>query len=398
MARGFSFAKAVLEWPHMFDSHPIKEVLRRWSAELPGSRWFVVGGAVRDEMLGRPLQDIDVLVANASFDDVMKFLEERGSVDAVGRTFGVLKFVSKENGTALDIALPRRERAAGTGGYRDVETDSDPSMPVEEDLGRRDFTINALAWEASTDLVIDPHGGRADLEKRVLRAVGDAETRFTEDYTRVLRLLRFAAQLNFEVEWETWRAAILVMPRLNDVREGQRLVPFELVARELLRGFAVDPVRTAALWQEAGATAELMPELAEWPEHVREALDRATQEDVQRIVGAGVLPARVLFALSIAYLGAENASALAERLRLSSAGFGIDGSLVRSIAAGSDVALYKALGMKPLLEGETVMKLLGLAPGPEVGQALDLLIDAEAKGKLTDPSQAGDWLKAHFDA
>ncbi len=398
MARGFSFAKAVLEWPHMFDSHPIREMLERWSAELSDSRWFVVGGAVRDEMLGRPLQDIDVLVADAPFDDVMKFLEERGSVDAVGRTFGVLKFVSKDDGMMLDIALPRRERAAGTGGYRDVETDSDPSMPIEEDLGRRDFTINAMAWEASADLVIDPSGGRTDLEKRVLRAVGDPETRFAEDYTRVLRLLRFAAQLDFEIEWETWRAALLMMPRLNDDREGRRLVPFELVARELLRGFAVDPVRTADLWQESGATAALMPELAEWPERVREALARAAQEDIRRIVGEDALPARVLFALSIAHQGAKNASALVERLKLSSAGFGIDEALVRSIASGSDVTLYKALGAKPFLEGEAVMKLLDLPPGPAVGQALDLLMNAQAKGKIGNPSEAGDWLLTHWNA
>ena len=376
----------------------MKELLERWGTELPGSRWFVVGGAVRDELLERPLQDIDILVANVPFDELAAFLEERGSVDAVGRAFGVLKFVSKEKDVTLDIALPRREWAAGTGGYRDVRTDSDPSMPIEEDLGRRDFTINAMAWEASTGRVIDPHGGQADLEKRVLRAVGDADARFAEDYTRVLRLLRFAAQLNFEIEWETWRAAILVAPRLNDERDEHRLVPFELVARELLRGFAADPVRTAVLWQEAGTAAELMPELADWPEHVREALLRVTQDDVRRIVGDGIIPIRILFALSIAYQGAENAAAFVRRLRLSSAGFGVDDALAHTIASGGDLALYKALGLTPFLDGDAVMKLLRLAPGPDVGRALDLLIDAQAKGKVSDPSQAGDWLLTHWNA
>jgi hypothetical protein len=398
MVRGFSFVKAVLEWPHMFESHPIKERLERWAAELPGSRWFVVGGAVRDEMLGRPLEDIDVLVANVSFDDLVAFLEARGSVDEVGRAFGVLKFVSNEGDMALDIALPRRERSAGTGGYRDVETDSNPLMPVEEDLGRRDFTINAMAWKASADRVIDPHGGRADLENRVLRAVGDAETRFSEDYTRVLRMLRFAAQLDFEVEWETWRSAILIAPRLNDEREGQRLVPFELVARELLRGFAADPVRTSELWQEVGATAQLMPELSDWPEHVREALARVTQEDVQRIVGEGIIPTRVIFALSIAYRGAPNAGALVRRLKLSSGGIGVDDVFVQKIASGGETALYKELGLKPLLDGEAIMKLLNLTPSPDVGRAQDLLMDAQAKGKLSDPSQAGEWLLTHWNA
>lgn len=382
----------------MFASHRIKELLERWNAELPGSRWYVVGGAVRDELLDRPLQDIDVLVAGAAFDDVMAFLEARGSVDAVGRTFGVLKFVSNEDGQTLDIALPRRERAAGTGGYRDVETESDPAMPVEEDLGRRDFTVNAMAWEAASDRLVDPYEGRADLQKRTLRAVGDPDTRFAEDYTRILRMLRFAAQLDFEIEWGTWRAALLAVPRMNDERDGQRLVPFELVARELLKGFEKDPVRTAELWQESGATTALMPELTDWPDHVRAALERLTQEDIRRIVGDGLIPTRITFALALAHRGTENAGALARRLRLASAGIGVDDALLQRIAAGGDVALYKELGLKPLLEGEAVMRLLGLAPGPDVGRALDLLIDAQAKGKLSDPSQAEDWLLTHWNA
>ncbi len=382
----------------MFASHPIKELLERWGAELPGSRWFVVGGAVRDELLGRSVEDIDVLVSNVPFDDVVAFLESRGSVDEVGRTFGVLKFVSEEDGTALDIALPRRERPAGTGGYRDVETGSDPSMPIEEDLGRRDFTVNALAWEVATGNLIDPYGGQEDIEKRVLRAVGNPDARFAEDYTRVLRLLRFAAQLNFEVEWETWKSSRDIIPHLNDERDGQRLVPFEIVARELLKGFAIDPVRTAELWQESGATAELMPELSDWPEHARAALERLTQKDVRGIVGEEIIPTRVLFALSISYRGAANAGALVRRLKLSAAGTGVDDALVQRIASGGDVALYKELGLAPWLDGESVMKLLNLSPGPDVGRALDLLIDAQAKGKLSDPAEAGDWLLTHWNA
>ncbi len=381
----------------MFEGHPIKPLLQRWNAELPGSRWFVVGGAVRDERLGRPLQDIDVLIANAPFDDVTAFLEARGSLDAVGRTFGVLKFVSREDGRSLDIALPRRERPAGTGGYRDVETESDPSMPIEEDLGRRDFTINAMAWEASTDRLIDPHDGLKDLERRVLRAVGDPEIRFVEDYTRALRALRFAAQLDFEIEWETWKSICAAVPHLNDAREGQRLVPYELIAREMLKGFVANSVRTADLWQESGATAELMPELSEWPEAVRTARERLMQKDVTRIVGESIVPAKIAFALSIAYRGPEAAGALVRRLKLFSAGLGVDEALAHRLASGGDIALYKELGLKPLLEGETVMRLLMLSPGPDVGRALDLLLDAQGKGSVASREEAEVFLKRHFD-
>ncbi len=380
----------------MFETHPIKELLKRWNAELPGSRWFVVGGAVRDALLGRDLRDIDALVAGVPFKDVIAFLEARGSVDAVGRTFGVLKFVAHDGTVRLDIALPRRERAAGTGGYRDVETESDFQMPIEEDLGRRDFTINAMAWEASNDRVLDPYDGQKDLANKTIRAVGDAETRLNEDYTRILRGLRFAAQLNFEIEWETWKAMRLLAPRVNDLRDGQRLVPYELVSRELLKAFEVDPVRTVDLWQEAGLTTMLAPELPEWPEQARMALERLTKEDVARIIGDARLPTRIVFGVSIAGLGSEKAADLVERLRCASAGTGIDAAFVRRLIAGGDVALYKELGVKPFLEGETVMQLLGLAPGPDVGRALDLLLDAQAKGSVTDPAQAGDWLRTHW--
>ena len=144
----------------MFEGHPIADTLKRWSEELPGSRWHVVGGAVRDASLGRPLGDLDVLVAGVEPVALAKFLEARGSVDFVGRSFGVFKFSPDEEGPELDIALPRREKPAGTGGYRDVTAHADPRMPIEEDLARRDFTINAMAWEAATDRLIDPHGGQ----------------------------------------------------------------------------------------------------------------------------------------------------------------------------------------------------------------------------------------------
>ncbi len=380
----------------MFETHPIRKTLEGWAAELPGSRWFVVGGAVRDALLGRGIKDVDVLVAGVAFENVIAFLEARGSVDDVGRTFGVLKFVGRDDGLTLDVALPRRERPAGTGGARDVETESDPSMRIEDDLARRDFTINAMAWEAAADRLIDPEDGRGDLEKKSIRAVGDPSARFAEDYTRILRGLRFAVQLGFGIEPATREAMLALMPRINDERDGQRLVPYELVARELLKSFAADPSRTAEVWEESGALALLAPELSAWPARVREALERLTQEDVARVVGEGRLPITLIFGLSLAHLGPEGAGALAERLKLASAGTGLDAALARRLAGGGDVALYKELGLKPLLDGAAVMRLLGLSSGPDVGKALDLLIDAQAKGTVGDPAEAGDWLKTHW--
>jgi len=383
----------------MFEGHPIKKRLTRWTDELPGSRWFVVGGAVRDALLGRELVDVDVMVAGVEPVALARFLEARGTVDFVGRTFGVFKFVAKEDGMALDVALPRREKPAGTGGYRDVQAHADPFMPIEEDLARRDFTINAMAWEAATDRPIDAFGGKDDLEAKIVRAVGNPEERFQEDYTRMLRALRFAVQLDFGVETATWEALRKMMTHVNETRHGERLVPFELVSRELLKSLEADAVRAAELWTDAGATKELMPELTEgWAVAVRMSLKRLEAEDVLRVLDGKDVPERVRVGMCFAHLGSEAAGELAERLRLAAPGHGVDAPLVRRLSSGNDVALYKELGAEAWLSGEDVMRLLKLEAGPAVGEALDLLMDAQAKGKVSRPSEAEDWLTTHWPA
>ena len=383
----------------MFEGHPISERLKRWSEELPGSRWHVVGGAVRDAMLGRALGDIDVLVAGVEPVALARFLEESGSVDFVGRTFGVFKFTSKDDGAALDIALPRREKPAGTGGYRDVATHADPRMPIEEDLARRDFTINAMAWEASSGRIIDAFGGQDDLAKKIVRAVGDPAKRFQEDYTRMLRALRFAVQLGFGIDSATWDALRASMAHVNEERNGARLVPYELVARELMKSLEADPIRASELWTDAGATEALVPALGTgWPLHVRKALNRLEEADVLRALDGKPVPERVRLGLCFAHVGRLHAAPFAERLRLASSGHGVDTTLLRRLASGVDVALYKELGAEPWVTGETAMRLLKLKPGPSVGKALDLLIDAQAKGKVGSPSEAEEYLKKHFVA
>jgi len=357
----------------------------------------VVGGAVRDALLSRGLSDFDVLVAGVEPVALARFLEERGSVDFVGRTFGVFKFTPKGGGTTLDIALPRREKPAGTGGYRDVVTHADPHMPIEEDLARRDFTINAMAWEAASGALIDPHGGQADLEKKLVRAVGDPAMRFQEDYTRMLRALRFAVQLDFGIEAKTWEALRASMTHVNEVRHGLRLVPYELVARELLKSLEADPIRTAELWTDAGALQAVAPELGEgWATFARAAVKRLEDEDVLRVLDGRPAPAAVRIGLCFAHLGPAKAAGLAERLRLASSGHGVDATLLRRLASGLDVALYKVLGAEPWMTGEAAMKLLKLEPGPNVGVALDLLMDAQAKGMIASPSEAEDWLTSHW--
>lgn len=245
----------------------IKAFLRRNSrAEV-----FVVGGAVRDALLGRSgRKDLDLVVRGLAQKKVEAELCRLGTVNAVGRVFGVLKFVPKgrpssgrgrQNLSPIDIALPRTDFSAGTGGYKDVCVRADARMPIEEDLSRRDFTVNAMAWDLSAGRLIDPHHGMDDLNRRVLRAVGDIQRRFQEDYSRILRAIRFAVQLGFEIEPKTWRAIKSNVKHLQDRRKDVWVVPRETIAKEFLKSFASDPVRTFDLWNESGALRLLFPEI-----------------------------------------------------------------------------------------------------------------------------------------
>jgi tRNA nucleotidyltransferase (CCA-adding enzyme) len=166
-----------------------------------GGRPLLVGGAVRDALLGLPLEDYDVEVYGLSAETLMRVLARVGSVDAVGQAFTVLK-VSGLAGVsgAVDVSLPRRDSKVGPG-HRGIAAQGDPHLPIEEATRRRDFTLNALLADPATGELIDPHGGRRDLEARVLRAV-DART-FGDDPLRALRAVQLAARFELRVEAQT---------------------------------------------------------------------------------------------------------------------------------------------------------------------------------------------------
>ncbi len=240
----------------------IKELLKKF----PEGEIYLVGGAVRDAMLGKDAQkDFDFVVREVVMENLEKFLEKRGSVVLVGKNFGVYKFMPKGQKLeeAIDIALPRTEHSLGEGGgYRDFKVQSDPAMPIGDDLSRRDFTVNAMAWDFKNKKLIDPHDGLSDLDKKILKAVGEPEARFKEDYSRMLRGLRFAVQLGFGIEGKTKIALKKMMPRLNDLRGGkERIVPYETVAKETVKAFWQNPSEALDIFEESGALYELMPEI-----------------------------------------------------------------------------------------------------------------------------------------
>jgi tRNA nucleotidyltransferase (CCA-adding enzyme) len=207
---------------------------------------YLVGGAVRDELLGRKVVERDWVVVGATPEEMLRL-----GFRQVGREFPV--FLHPQ--TQEEHALARRERKSGAG-YRGFITDAAPTVTLEDDLKRRDLTINAMA-RATDGTLIDPHGGRRDLEARLLRHVSEA---FVEDPVRILRVARFAARftpLGFRVAGET----LELMRKMIRSGEAQALVP-ERVWQETERALGeARPVAFFEVLRACGALAQIFPEV-----------------------------------------------------------------------------------------------------------------------------------------
>jgi tRNA nucleotidyltransferase (CCA-adding enzyme) len=176
-------------------SIPDKIRVLAMAARDAGGRALLVGGCVRDELMGREPKDWDLEVYGIQPAHLRALLERFGRVDAVGEAFTVYKL-----GHDIDVSLPRRERKAGRG-HRGFIIEGDPQMSVAEAARRRDFTINAILEDPLTGEILDPFDGRADLERKLLRAV--ARETFAEDSLRVLRAAQMAARFEFDIDAET---------------------------------------------------------------------------------------------------------------------------------------------------------------------------------------------------
>jgi len=366
---------------------------------------YLVGGAVRDRLLGLPPRERDWVVVGSSPAE----LEAAGYIP-VGREFPVfLHPVSHE-----EYALARLERKVAPG-YRGFATEFSPEVTLAEDLRRRDLTINAIA-ESATGELIDPYGGRADLEARLLRHVSDA---FVEDPVRVLRVARFAARfaaLGFRVADET----LALMRRMSASGELAALVP-ERVWQET--GRALDTAHPEVFFQtlrECGALAAIFPEIdalygvpqpPKWhPEidtgvHVMLALAWAARSGASTAVRFAVLghdlgkarTPRELWPKHHGHeeLGVAAVEALADRLR-------VPGSLreLAILAAREHTLVHRALELRP----ETVLKLLQECDAfrrPERFGELLQACEADARGRTgfeTHPYPQAAYLRAALAA
>lgn len=204
---------------------------------------YTVGGAVRDELLGLPVKDRDYVVVGAT----PRMLAELG-YRPVGRDFPVFLHPL----THEEYALARTERKVAPG-YHGFAFHADPDVTLEQDLARRDLTINAMARD-ERGVLVDPFGGARDLEARVLRHVGPA---FVEDPVRILRLARFAARFGFSVAPET----LALMRSMVERGEADALVA-ERVWQEISRGLAErTPSVMFRVLRECGALARILPEV-----------------------------------------------------------------------------------------------------------------------------------------
>jgi poly(A) polymerase len=417
-----------------------RSVLQRLRAA--GFQSYFAGGFVRDRLLGLPAGEIDI--ATAAPPDRVEALFPR--TVAVGRAFGVILVLEGDH--KFEVATFRSDGSYPDGRHPDKVTFSGP----EEDAKRRDFTINGMFFDPDTDKVIDFVGGRADLERRVIRAIGDPRARLSEDRLRLLRAVRLAARLGFALDPAT-EAAVREMSSAIVQVSGERI-------RDELAKILVHPTRSAALemLRATGLLRHILPEAAAMegvpqppeyhPEgdvwtHTKLALD--TLKDPTFELALAVLlhdigkPPTLVKADRIRFnnhdrVGADMAARIADRIKLSNEQKDRVVWLVQKHLAFLQWELMRPSTLKRLLAHEHIGDLLrlvradtlgskaddayvdrlesirssmkaeelkppplvtgkdlidlGYAPGPEFKKALTELMDAQLEGTVTDRTTA----------
>ena len=251
--------------------------------EEAGFETWCVGGAVRDALLGHPHLDWDLATA-AKPEEVRKLFKRTVPVGIEFGTIGVLDI----NNVMHEVTTFRR----------DVNTDGRHAVvefgaSLEEDLARRDFTINAIAYSPKRDEMRDPYNGRTDLEQKIIRAVGDPWDRMREDRLRALRAIRFSARFGFEIESATWAAIVDSSSHLSRLSA-------ERVKQEIEK--TMDQVRfpskAFAKWRDSGALTTLIPSLAHVSDRELRPLDHLRRPGPPGRPGRRILRIATLFAVA----------------------------------------------------------------------------------------------------
>lgn len=230
----------------MAHQRPPKVISLAEAVRESGGRAMLVGGCVRDELMGVTPEDWDLEVYGIEPGRLYELVKGFGEVNAVGESFAVYKV-----GTDLDVSIPRRESKSGRG-HRGFVIEGDPAMSFRDACSRRDLTVNAILADPLTGEIVDPFDGRSDIERRVLRMVS-ADT-FSDDSLRVLRLAQFAARFRFSVD-----PATAELCRIVDVTDLPRERVWGEIEKLLL--IADEPSIGLRFLFEVGAVAQIFPEL-----------------------------------------------------------------------------------------------------------------------------------------
>ncbi len=348
---------------------------------------WCVGGALRDWRLApRQALQYDVDLATAATPDQVRRLFPRSV--AVGAKYGTVGVLDGQGG--LHEVTTFRKDVATDGRHAVVEY----GVSIVEDLHRRDFTINAMAYHPFSHQWLDPEGGRQDLIDGIVRAVGDPSKRFAEDYLRILRMVRFAARFGFRIDPATFAAAQAAAPGLPQLSA-------ERVRDEWFKGLiaARSPQHFVALWREAGAAPVWIPELRQ-PYPLPDPLPVAARDPVILTVALTSRPAEVLRRLRAS--GAEisraeamertpqeptGSDALSVRRWLAAAGGAADDLLALAELRSGAPAAWRPAMQQIRDRGEATSRgqlavtgddlvAGGVRPGPELGLLLNRLLEA----------------------
>ncbi len=376
-----------------------------------GFEALLAGGCVRDMLLGRSASDYDV-ATDARPQDVIRIFKRTLKV---GAKFGVV--IVLVHGQQVEVATFRTE----SGYYDGRHPTAVEFAGASEDASRRDFTINGMFYDPIEDRVVDYVDGQADLKKRIIRTIGKPEERFSEDYLRMLRAVRFSTQLSFAIEHLTLSAIYSNAKNITKI-SGER------IAVEL-EGILVSPSRSsgAALLIESGLAEAIFPGFA--GEHAKVGISVLCQLrkkiDFTLALAGFFAGCDTEFALRsckvlklsrsqtrhLKFLLTNRSKLLDEKMSLAELKLivaepyfwdlyelqrAVQKAQKASVAALVNLrSRIKALGdielrPKPLLNGHDLMRL-GAVPGPSLGQLAEELYIAQLEGELQTPQQAQQW-------
>lgn len=380
-----------------------------------GHEAYLVGGCVRDMVMGIEPADYDI-ATSAHPEQIIRIFPR---TETVGAQFGVVLVIY--HGYPFEVATFRSD-VAYVDGRRPtgvVFTDA------KQDVLRRDFTINGLLFDPIEKRVIDYVNGRADIEAKVIRAIGDPRARFEEDKLRILRAVRFGARLGYTIEPATWQAVREISAKIHQV-SSERIR--DEISRILTEGQAARGFR---MLEDAGLRAQMFPEL-EWTEHLDRCLemipagsapdfamgvllhetrvDRA-EEIVERLKFSRAeihhVTALVGNLAKFSEIHHMSISRLKRFFRMTRFGEHLELARIHAIAAGEDIENYsyasrkfqewteEEIAPRPLISGEDLISL-GFVPGPRFKEILTRVEDEQLEGRLMTSAEALAFVLRHY--